>query len=296
LFVAKPHIGNFRLVGMIKKTRGEIEALGGEVRFGQRMTDLQIETDAQVRQQVQGVVLDSGQQVAANHIVMALGHNARDTFEMLAERGVYMEAKPFSIRFRVEHPQGLIDRARFGASAGIVVGISPQDYRQDGRSSGPVNPSDGMAFQRFWESRAFKLGYCAPGQRGGDFLQGCASTAFDTVQPSYQLGVTPTDLNECGRGRLPGYGLAAIREALPACEGQIKGFAMPDNLLTGVETRTSSSLRISRGRNLQSLNVAGLYPAGEGARFAKPRRAGLSRPAAPGIPKTAVASAALRAG
>ncbi len=331
LFVAKPHIGTFRLVGMIEKMRAEIEALGGEVRFGQRVTDLQIATDAQGRKQVQGVVLDSGEQLAASHVVMALGHSARDTFVMLAERGVFMEAKPFSIGFRVEHPQGVIDRARFGASAGhpilgaadyklvhhaangrsvysfcmcpggtvvaatsepgrvvtngmsqysrnernanagIVVGISPQDYRQDGRSSGPVNPLDGMAFQRFWESRAFELGgggYRAPGQRLGDFVQGRPSTAFDTVQPSYQPGVTPTDLDERGRGSLPDYALAAIREALPAFERQIKGFAMPDAVLTGVETRTSSPLRITRGRNLQSLNVAGLYPAGEGAGYA----------------------------
>jgi uncharacterized protein len=331
LFVAKPHIGTFRLVSMIEKMRAEIEALGGEVRFGQRVTDLQIDTDAQGRKQVQGVVLDSGEQLAASHVVMALGHSARDTFVMLAERGVFLEAKPFSIGFRVEHPQGVIDRARFGASAGhpilgaadyklvhhaangrsvysfcmcpggtvvaatsepgrvvtngmsqysrnernanagIVVGISPQDYRQDGQADGPVNPLDGMAFQRFWESRAFELGgggYQAPGQRLGDFLHGRASTAFDTVQPSYKPGVTPTNLAERGRGSLPDYALAAIREALPAFERQIKGFAMPDAVLTGVETRTSSPLRITRGRDYQSLNVAGLYPAGEGAGYA----------------------------
>ena len=290
LYVAKPHIGTFRLVSMIEKMRAEIEALGGEVRFGQRVTDLQIDTDAQGRKHVAGVVLDSGEQLAASHVVMALGHSARDTFVMLAERGVFLEAKPFSIGFRVEHPQGVIDRARFGASAGhpilgaadyklvhhaangrsvysfcmcpggtvvaatseagrvvtngmsqysrnernanagIVVGISPQDYRQDGKADGPVNPLDGMAFQRFWESRAFELGgggYRAPGQRLGDFVQGRASTAFDTVEPSYKPGVTPVNLAERGRGSLPDYALAAIREALPAFERQIKGFAMP---------------------------------------------------------------------
>jgi uncharacterized FAD-dependent dehydrogenase len=331
LFVAKPHIGTFRLVGMIEKMRAEIEALGGEVRFGQRVADLDIDTDTQGRKRVQGVVLASGEQIAASHVVMALGHSARDTFVMLAERGVFLEAKPFSIGFRVEHPQGVIDRARFGASAGhpilgaadyklvhhaangravysfcmcpggtvvaatsepgrvvtngmsqysrnernanagIVVGVSPQDYRQDGQQQGPVNPLDGMAFQRFWESRAFELGgggYQAPGQRLGDFVQGRASTAFDTVQPSYKPGVTPTNLAERGRGSLPDYALAAIREALPAFERQIKGFAMPDAVLTGVETRTSSPLRITRGRDYQSLNVAGLYPAGEGAGYA----------------------------
>ncbi len=331
LFVAKPHIGTFRLVSMIEKMRADIEALGGEIRFGQRVTDLRIEASALGGRRVRGVVLAGGEEIAASHVVMALGHSARDTFVMLAERGVYLEAKPFSIGFRVEHPQGVIDRARFGASAGhpilgaadyklvhhasngrsvysfcmcpggtvvaatsepervvtngmsqysrnernanagIVVGISPQDYRQDGRKNGPVNPLDGMAFQRIWESRAFELGgggYLAPGQRVGDFVKRRPSTAFDTVQPSYKPGVTPTDLAQPGRGSLPDYALDAIREALPAFERQIKGFAMPDALLTGVETRTSSPLRITRGKNYQSLNVAGLYPAGEGAGYA----------------------------
>jgi uncharacterized FAD-dependent dehydrogenase len=331
LYVAKPHIGTFRLVGMIEKMRAEIEALGGEVRFGQRVVDLHIETDAAGARRVGGLVLDTGEEIATRHVVLALGHSARDTFTMLHERGVAMEAKPFSIGFRVEHPQGVIDRARFGAAAGhpilgaadyklvhhaangrsvysfcmcpggtvvaatsetgrvvtngmsqysrnernanagIVVGIAPQDYRQDGLSSGPVNPLDGMAFQRIWETRAFELGgggYCAPGQRLGDFLAGRASREFDSVQPSYKPGVTPTNLAEPGRGSLPDYALLAIREALPAFERQIKGFAMPDAVLTGVETRTSSPLRITRGKNLQSVNVAGLYPAGEGAGYA----------------------------
>ncbi len=331
LFVAKPHIGTFRLVGMIEKMRADIEALGGEIRFGQRVADLHIESSALGGRRVRGVVLASGEEIPASHVVMALGHSARDTFTMLAERGVYLDAKPFSIGFRVEHPQGVIDRARFGSSAGhpilgaadyklvhhagngrsvysfcmcpggtvvaatsetgrvvtngmsqysrnernanagIVVGISPQDYRQDGKKDGAVNPLDGMAFQRIWESRAFELGgggYRAPGQRVGDFIKRRPSTAFDTVQPSYKPGVTPTDLAQPGRGSLPDYALDAIREALPAFERQIKGFAMPDALLTGVETRTSSPLRITRGKNYQSLNVAGLYPAGEGAGYA----------------------------
>ena len=157
------------------------------------------------------------------------------------------------------------------ANAGIVVGVSPQDYRQDGQAAGPVNPLDGVAFQRFWESRAFELGgggYRAPGQLLADFVKGQRSSAFGSVLPSYQPGVTPTHLAEPGRGSLPDYALAAIREALPAFDRQIKGFALPDAVLTGVETRTSSPLRITRGRNLQSLNIAGLYPAGEGAGYA----------------------------
>ena len=330
LFVAKPHIGTFRLVGVVEKMRAEIEALGGEVRFGQRVTDVLIEGDASSRR-VRGVTLASGEQISSDHIVLALGHSARDTFAVLHERGVFMEAKPFSIGFRIEHPQGVIDRARFGpnagneilgaadyklvhhagngrsvysfcmcpggtvvaatsepgrvvtngmsqysrnernANAGIVVGISPQDYRQDGKQDGPVNPLDGMAFQRFWESRAFELGggtYEAPGQLVGDFVKGRASTALGSVLPSYQPGVKLTDLGARGNAALPDYAIDAIREALPAFERQIKGFGMPDAMLTGVETRTSAPLRITRGRDYQSVNVTGLYPAGEGAGYA----------------------------
>ncbi len=332
LFVSKPHIGTFRLVGMVEKMRADIEALGGEIRFGQRVSDVLIE-QGQTRggidaaRHIRGVVLASGEQLRADHVVLALGHSARDTFAMLHERGVFMEAKPFSIGFRVEHPQSLIDQARFGpnaghpllgaadyklvhharngrsvysfcmcpggtvvaatsepervvtngmsqysrnernANAGIVVGIAPQDYRQDGAVGAPVNPLDGIAFQRHWESRAFELGgggYRAPGQRVGDFLRGQRSTAFDSVLPSYTPGVLPGDLATS----LPDYAIAAIREALPAFERQIKGFAMDDAVLTGVETRTSSPLRITRGRDGQSLNVRGLYPAGEGAGYA----------------------------
>jgi uncharacterized FAD-dependent dehydrogenase len=328
LFVAKPHIGTFRLVSMVEKMRAEIEALGGEIRFRQHLTDLLVE-DGHVR----GLTLASGETLRADHVVLALGHSARDTFVMLQQRGVALEAKPFSIGFRIEHPQGLIDRARFGpnagnpilgaadyklvhhasngrsvysfcmcpggtvvaatseegrvvtngmsqysrnernANAGIVVGISPQDYRQDRQTagSGPVDPLDGMRFQRFWESRAFELGgggYRAPGQLLGDFVKRQRSSEFGSVLPSYKPGVTLTDLAEPGRGSLPEHALDAIREALPAFERQIKGFAMPDAVLTGVETRTSSPLRIPRGRDYQSLNVAGLYPAGEGAGYA----------------------------
>ena len=326
LYVAKPHIGTFRLVGVVETMRAEIESLGGEVRFQQRVTDLRIDGG-----RVRGVSLASGEEITADHVLLALGHSARDTFAMLQQRGVFLEAKPFSIGFRIEHPQGLIDRARFGAhagnpllgaadyklvhhasngrsvysfcmcpggtvvaatsesgrvvtngmsqysrnernaNAGIVVGITPQDYRQDGRADGPVNPLDGMVFQRLWESRAFELGggaYRAPGQLVGDFIKGQRSSTLGSVLPSYKPGVNLTDLAAPGRGSLPYYALAAVREALPAFERQIPGFSMPDAVLTGVETRTSSPLRITRGKNLQSVNVAGLYPAGEGAGYA----------------------------
>ena len=326
LYIAKPHIGTFRLVGVVEKMRAEIEALGGEVRFEQRVVDVLIEGE-----HIRGVTLHSGEHIAANHVVIALGHSARDTFAALHKRGVYMEAKPFSIGFRIEHPQSLIDAARFGpnagnailgaadyklvhhakngrsvysfcmcpggtvvaatseegrvvtngmsqysrnernANAGIVVGINPQDYRQDGLTQGAVNPLDGMAFQRFWESRAFELGggtYEAPGQLVGDFIAGRASTALGAVEPSYKPGVHLTNLGDRDHSSLPDYAITAIREALPAFERQIKGFSMFDAVLTGVETRTSSPLRITRGRDFQSLNVKGLYPAGEGAGYA----------------------------
>ncbi|MDC8771484.1 NAD(P)/FAD-dependent oxidoreductase [Roseateles albus] len=326
LYVNKPHIGTFRLVSMVIKMRAEIEALGGEIRFEQKVSDVLIE-DGHIR----GVTLASGEQIASNQVVLALGHSARDTFTMLHQRGVYMEAKPFSIGYRIEHPQSIIDAARFGASAGhpilgaadyklvhhakngrsvysfcmcpggtvvaatsepnrvvtngmsqysrnernanagIVVGINPQDYRQDGKADGPVNPLDGMAFQRIWESRAYELGeggYKAPGALVGDFIKRQRSKVFGNVEPSYKPGVTLTDLQQKGNGSLPDYALEAIREALPAFERQIKGFSMADAVLTGVETRTSSPLRITRGRDYQSLNVKGLYPAGEGAGYA----------------------------
>ncbi len=326
LFVSKPHIGTFRLVGMVEKMRAEILALGGEVRFEQPVTDLLVE-DGHVR----GLTLASGEQLRADHVVLAPGHSARDCFAMLQRRGVFIEAKPFSVGFRIEHPQGLIDRARFGpaaghpilgaadyklvhhagngrgvysfcmcpggtvvaatsepgrvvtngmsqysrnernANAGIVVGITPQDYRQDRLTDGSVNPLDGVAFQREWESRAFELGgggYRAPAQLVGDFVRRQRSSALGQVEPSYRPGVTPTDLADPQRPSLPHYVLDAIREALPAFDRQIRGFAMADAVLTGVETRTSSPLRITRGRDYQSVNVAGLYPAGEGAGYA----------------------------
>jgi hypothetical protein len=276
---------------------------------------------------IRGVTLACGEQLRADHVVLALGHSARDSFAMLHERGVAMEAKPFSVGFRIEHPQSLVDRARFGphaghpllgaadyklvhharngrsvysfcmcpggtvvaatsepnrvvtngmsqysrnernANAGIVVGIAPQDYVLDRQAAGPVSPLDGIAFQRRWESRAFELGggtYEAPGQLVGDFIRGQASREFGSVLPSYQPGVQLTDL----ASSLPGYAIEAIREALPAFDKQIAGFAMDDAVLTGVETRTSSPLRITRGKDGQSLNVKGLYPAGEGAGYA----------------------------
>jgi uncharacterized FAD-dependent dehydrogenase len=311
---AHPHIGTFRLVTMVESMRRTIEELGGEYRFQSKVTDLLLDADRQVR----GVKLESGDEIASGHVVLALGHSARDSFEMLHGRGVAIEAKPFSIGFRIEHPQGLIDKARYGrsipqlgaaeyklvhhakngrsvysfcmcpggtvvaaasepgrvvtngmsqysrnernANAGIVVGITPEvDY--------PGHPLAGIELQRQWESAAFAAGggtYAAPAQLVGDFIAGKASTSLGDVTPSYKPGVTPTDLFTC----LPEYAIEAIREALPAFGRQIRGFDRPDAVLTGVETRTSSPIRIQRGENFESLNTRGLYPAGEGAGFA----------------------------
>jgi uncharacterized FAD-dependent dehydrogenase len=324
LWVAKPHIGTFRLVSMVERMRAKIEALGGEYRFGARVEDLVIERGRDGARHLRGLVLASGETIRTDHAVLAVGHSARDTFAMLHARGVAMEAKPFSIGVRIEHPQSVIDAARFGsfakhprlgaadyklvhhagngrsvysfcmcpggtvvaaasepgrvvtngmsqysraernANAGIVVGISPADY--PGGETVPA-PLAGIAFQRHWEERAFAAGggtYAAPAQRVGDFLAGRASTALGAVVPSYRPGVTPADLAAC----LPGFAVAAIREALPAFARQIAGFAMEDAVITGVETRTSSPLRIGRGEGLESLNTRGLYPAGEGAGYA----------------------------
>ena len=316
LYISKPHIGTFRLVTMVEKIRDEIEALGGEFRFQNKVTGFDVE-----EQRISGVVLENGETISASHVILAIGHSARDTFKALYEAGVYLEAKPFSIGFRVEHPQSLIDKCRFGAFAGhpdlgaadyklvhhakngrsvysfcmcpggtvvaatseqghvvtngmsqysrnernansgIVVGITPDDFPSD-------HPLAGIELQEYWEQRAFELGgsnYYAPGQLVGDFLKGQASSKFGTVQPSYKPGVHLTDLSSA----LPDYAIEAIREALPAYERQIKGFAMNDAVLTGVETRTSSPVRIKRDRkSYQSINTQGLYPGGEGAGYA----------------------------
>ena len=317
LLDAKPHIGTFRLVPMLESLRASIESLGGEYRFQSKMADIDIADDGTRR--MRGVVLESGDRIAADHVVLAVGHSARDTFQMLYDRGVHIAAKPFSIGVRIEHPQSLIDRCRFGdnagnkllgaadyklvhhasngrsvysfcmcpggtvvaaasepggvvtngmsqysrnernANAGIVVAVTPADF--------PGHPLAGIAFQRQWERRAFEVGggtFAAPVQLVGDFLACRPSTALGTAVPSYKPGVRPADLGDC----LPDFAVTAIREALPAFDRQIRGFAMHDAVMTGVETRTSSPIRIGRDHDLQSLNTPGLYPGGEGAGYA----------------------------
>jgi uncharacterized FAD-dependent dehydrogenase len=316
LYVSKPHIGTFRLTGVVAKMREEIIALGGEVRFESKVTDVSIENG-----RIEGVTLVNGETLRSRHVVLALGHSARDTFRMLHVRGVHVEAKPFALGFRIEHPQSLIDQARLGkyaghaelgaadyklvhhakngravysfcmcpggtvvaatsepervvtngmsqysrnernANAGIVVGINPeQDF--------PGGPLAGVELQERLESLAYVLGgsdYCAPGQLVGDFIRAVPSTAFGDVEPSYKPGVRLGDLSAL----LPAYAIEAIREALPAFGKQIRSFDRHDAVLTGIETRTSSPVRITRDADtLHSLNVRGLYPCGEGAGYA----------------------------
>ena len=317
---AHPHIGTFRLVTMVESMRASIEALGGEYRFGHRVDGIDVETDAAGVRRVRGLHLQTGDYLPASHVVLAIGHSARDTFAMLHAAGVYVEPKPFSIGVRIEHPQSWIDRARFGANAGHPVlgaaeyhishhcsngrtvysfcmcpggtvvaatseagrvatnGMSQYSRNERNANSGfvvaidpvrdfPGDPLAGIALQRHWEERAFVAGgssYKAPAQRLGDFLAGRPSTSLGAVVPSYRPGVTPTDLAEC----LPGFVVEAMREALPVFGRQIPGYDHPDVVMTGVETRTSSPVRFTRGADFQSLNTAGLFPAGEGAGYA----------------------------
>ena len=336
LWLHRPHIGTFKLATVVRGLRAQIERLGGEIQFESRVERLELESEpcppapgdqggVRPRRRVRGVTLADGRFIAAEQVVLAVGHSARDTFTMLRDVGVAMEAKPFSVGVRIEHPQDLIDRARWGACAGhpllgsaeyklvhhasngrcvysfcmcpgglvvgatseegrvvtngmsqhtrnernansgIVVNIEPDDVAPYGE--GPGDPLAGMAFQRHWERRAYELGgcsYAAPAQRLDDFLAGRASAQLGGVAPSYAPGVTPTDLAPC----LPPYVVEALREALPAFGRQISGYALEDALLTGVETRTSSPVRLPRTAELESVTIEGLYPAGEGAGYA----------------------------
>ncbi len=320
LWEAHPHIGTFRLVTMVESIRRTIEELGGEYRWQTRVDDLELDRLPDGRQRLRGLHLHDGTFLEADHVVLAVGHSARPTFAMLHRRGVHMEAKPFSIGVRIEHPQSWVDRARYGncaghpdlgaaayslvhhcanertvysfcmcpggrvvaatseegrvvtngmsqysraefnANSGLVVGIDPaRDY--------PDGPLAGIAFQRHWESLAYVAGgssYAAPGQKVGDFLAGRPSTELGEVTPSYKPGVTMTDLAQC----LPAFAIEAMREALPVFGRQIAGYDHPDVVMTGVETRTSSPVRITRGKDFQSLTTERLFPAGEGAGYA----------------------------
>jgi uncharacterized FAD-dependent dehydrogenase len=355
LYAAHPHIGTFKLVKVVEHIREQIIALGGEIRFEQRVSDVLLTPDGQGHRltglQVQDLRTGEAHTLHTQHAVMALGHSARDTFVMLHRRGVAMQAKAFSIGVRIEHPQSVIDQARWGrhaghpllgaadyklvhharngravysfcmcpggtvvaatsepgrvvtngmsqysrnernANAGMVVAIDPPDYPLDtaawqaafGEQDGAelarqahalaaqhppqAHPLAGIVLQRQLETRAFEVGghnYEAPGQLVGDFLAQRPSTTWGSVQPSYKPGVKLVDLADV----LPDYAVAAMREALPVFGRKIKGYDMADAVMTGVETRTSSPLRIPRGDDHQSTNTQGLYPAGEGASYA----------------------------
>lgn len=347
LYAAHPHIGTFKLVKLVEGIREEICRLGGEIRFESKVTDITIEGEGDARKvsalQVLNQATGESYTLTTDQVVMALGHSARDTFTMFYERGVYMEAKPFSIGFRIEHPQSVIDQARWGkhaghpllgaadyklvhhakngravysfcmcpggtvvaatsepervvtngmsqysraernANAGMVCAIEPSDYPQDAKSfawafdgktfgvenqaPGSYHPLSGVVFQRQLESKAYLLGgrnYNAPGQLVGDFVAGNPSADVGGVPPSYKPGITWGNLHHA----LPAFAIEAMREALPAFGKKIRGYDMHDAVLTGVETRTSSPVKIARGANFQSVNTRGLYPAGEGASYA----------------------------
>jgi uncharacterized FAD-dependent dehydrogenase len=333
LTLHRPHIGTFKLATVVRGLRRRIEELGGEVRFEARVDRLECcpKTHA-----VQALVLASGERIEVEHVVLAVGHSARDSFAMLQEVGVVLEPKAFAVGLRIEHPQPLIDRARWGpaaghpklgaaeyklvhhcsapevagrsvysfcmcpgglvvgatselgrvvtngmsqhsrnernANSGLVVTVGVEDLLPYG--NGPADPLSGVAFQRHWEEKAFVAGggtYRAPGQWVGDFLAGrpsegrVAPQPGSAVEPSYLPGVHLGSLETC----LPPFVIAAIREALPQFAKQLPGFAMDGALLTGVETRTSSPVRIPRhSKTLECLNTPGLYPAGEGAGYA----------------------------
>ena len=316
---AHPHVGTFRLVTMVMNLRQTIEALGGEYRFGTRVEGFE-RTDGAITALLLSTPDGGGERLEARHVVLAVGHSARDTFEALFAAGVHIEAKPFAIGVRIEHPQGWIDRARYGSEAGnpllgpasyalahkasngrsvysfcmcpggrvvaatseegrvVTNGMSQHSRAEFNANSGlvvdispardfPGHPLAGVELQRELEARAFVAGgsnYHAPGQKVGDFVAGRTSSALGSITPSYQPGVRLGDLSEC----LPGFVTDAIREALPVFGRQLPGYDHADVVMTGVETRTSSPVRITRGADLQSLNTRGLYPAGEGAGYA----------------------------
>ncbi len=319
LFLSHPHIGTDHLPKTVKGIRETIEQLGGTIHFNTKLTGLQ-----QKDGQVVGVSITTRNghtdSLETKHVILAIGHSARDTYEMIHSAGLHLEQKPFSIGARMEHPQALINHAQFGrfadspslgaaeyrlavhlpngrgvytfcmcpggtvvaaaseegmtvtngmsnfardgqnANAALLVGISPEDFPG-------AHPLAGMHLQRKLEQAAFQLaggGYYAPAQRVEDFLKGCASTHMGDVVPTYARGVTPCDLSGC----LPAFAIESMRQGILAMDRKLHGFAYPDAVLTGVETRSSAPVRLLRGQDLQSVSLRGLYPCGEGAGYA----------------------------
>lgn len=317
LYEAKPHVGTDLLPGIVKAIREQIIALGGDVYFETKLVEM-----VSQQEKINQVVVERDgerQTIETQHVILAIGHSARDTFEAILEQGVAMEQKPFSIGARIEHPQVAINRAQYGsfaehpalgaadyklaahlengrgvytfcmcpggqvvaaasepgrlvtngmsryardeknANAALLVGVNSADFESE-------HPLAGMYFQRKWEEEAYRAGggdFRAPAQRVGDFLKGKASRSFGTV-PSYRPGVVPADLSTC----LPSYVVESMQQGILLMERRLRGFSNPDAVLTGVETRSSSPVRMTRGADGQSLTLAGLYPCGEGAGYA----------------------------
>jgi uncharacterized protein len=312
---ARPHIGTDNLVNIVKNIRNTILSLGGQVRFETKLTGVEIRDG-----RIAGAIVNGSENIETNTLVLAIGHSARDTFEMLHQLGVPMEAKPFSIGVRIEHPQNVIDKAQYGdfaahpllgpadyklahhcpngrsaytfcmcpggrviassseqgglvtngmslhsrnlpnANSALLVGVDPRDF-------GSESPLAGVAFQRTWERKAFEVGgknYFAPVQLVGDFLARRPSNSLGRVIPTYTPGTQPCDLAEC----LPDFAVQTLRLAIPKMDNKLKGFAMSDAVMTALESRSSSPVRIIRDETFQSPAVKGLYPAGEGAGYA----------------------------
>ena len=315
LYQARPHIGTDNLVRIVKTIRNTIISLGGQVRFETKLTGIKIKDG-----KVTGAIVNDSENIETDIIAIALGHSARDTFEMLGQLGIPMEAKPFSIGVRIEHPQGMIDKAQYGkfashpllgpaeyklvhhcengrsaytfcmcpggeviacsseaggivtngmsfysrnrpnANSGLLVGVTPRDF-------GSTSPLAGIGFQQKWERKAFDAGgnnYFAPVQLVGDFLAGRASNSLGRVSPTYTPGTTPCDLAEC----LPVFVVETLRMAIPEMDKKLKGFSMNDAVMTAVESRSSSPIKIIRDETFQCPAIKGLYPAGEGAGYA----------------------------
>ena len=312
LFDAKPHVGTDVLLTVVQNLRQKIISLGGEVRFNAQVTDIQQENGA-----LTGLIINHNETVPCDQVILAIGHSARDTFTYLQETGIPLEAKPFAMGVRIEHPQQVIDASQYGqynpvlppadyklvkhlegetvytfcmCPGGYVVAASSEEggvvtngmsyADREGENANAallvtVNPKDfpsqdplaGMHWQREIEQKAYSVGggsYAAPAQTVGDFLNGRSSVGAGSVKPTYRPGVTWCDLHEV----LPAKITDALKEALPQLDGNLKGFAHPDSVLTAPETRSSSPVRILRDETRQSVGLRGLYPAGEGAGYA----------------------------
>lgn len=314
-YESKAHVGTDLLKGVVKNIREEIKRLGGEVRFNSRLEKIEY-TNGKLDK-----IVVNGEGIPCQALVLAIGHSSRDTYEMLYKQGVSMEAKPFAVGVRIEHPQELINISQYGeyhnhprlgaadykltyqserlkravysfcmcpggvvvaaateegrlvtngmsyhsrslknANSALVVTVSPDDFEGD-------YPLRGMEFQRHYEELAFKLGggnYKAPVQLVGDFMNDRPSTKLGGVTPSYTAGYEFRELKKC----LPDFVVEALKEGIVDFDKKIKGYGNDDAILTAVEARTSAPVRMPRNNLLESENVSGLYPSGEGAGFA----------------------------